>query len=59
VAFLEEGVYDMKQFVEGGWVTALKYEDEVIDILKEKTEGQKDEEVRERKRQFISLSILR
>ncbi|GAX84081.1 hypothetical protein CEUSTIGMA_g11505.t1 [Chlamydomonas eustigma] len=46
VAFLEEGVFDMKKFVEGGWVTALKYEDEVIDILKEKTEGQKDEELK-------------
>ena len=43
-ALLEEGVYDMKRFLEGGWVTALKYEDEVLEDLKERT-GRKPDEV--------------
>ena len=43
-ALLEEGVYDMKRFLEGGWVTALKYEDEVLEDLKERT-GRKADEV--------------
>ena len=46
-ALLEEGYYDMKQFLDGGWVTSLKYEDEVIADLKERTvPGSKPEEVR-------------
>lgn len=28
-ALLDEGVYDMQQLVEGGWVTAVKYPDEL------------------------------
>ena len=37
----------MQRFLDGGWVTALKYEDQVIDDLKERTSpGAKPEEVR-------------
>lgn len=45
-ALLEEGVYDMKCFLEGGWVTALKYEDEVLEDLKERTGRKPDEPLR-------------
>lgn len=34
---LDEGIYDVAQFKEGGWVTDLKYEDEINDMLKPKT----------------------
>ena len=43
-ALLEEGVYDMERFLEGGWVTGLKYEDEVLADLKLRI-GCKEEEV--------------
>ena len=36
---LERGVYDMKELAEGGWLTALRYEDEVIADLKKRTGG--------------------
>lgn len=41
---LEEGIFDMKRFAEGGWVTALKYEDEIIDDLKVRTAGDGEKE---------------
>lgn len=41
--FINEGVYDMKVLQEGNWVTNLKYEDEINDILKERTGGKEDE----------------
>lgn len=41
---LEEGIFDMKRFAEGGWVTALKYEDEIIDDLKVRTAGDAEKE---------------
>ena len=44
-ALLDEGVYDMERFLEGGWVTGLKYEDEVLADLKKRV-GCKEEEVR-------------
>jgi hypothetical protein len=34
---LDAGIYDMQQFKEGGWLTDLKYEDEINDMLKPKT----------------------
>lgn len=39
---LNEGIFDMQKFVDGGWITALKYEDEVMDDLKKRTGGKKD-----------------
>ena len=39
---LERGVYDMKELAEGGWLTALRYEDEVIADLKKRTGGKAD-----------------
>ena len=32
----------MDKYVEGGWVTATKYEDELRDMLKERTGGNKE-----------------
>ena len=42
-ALLDKGVYDMQELADGGWVTALKYEDEIIGDLKKKTGGKDDE----------------
>lgn len=39
---LNEGIFDMQKYVDGGWVTALKYEDEVLDDLKKRTGGKAD-----------------
>ena len=39
---LNAGIFDMQQYVNGGWVTALRYEDEVNDDLKKRTGGKKD-----------------
>ena len=36
---LDEGVFDMARFAEGGWVDGLKYEDEVEELLKPRTGG--------------------
>lgn len=33
---LNEGIYDMQRFKDGGWVTGLLYGDEVIDMLSER-----------------------
>ena len=43
VALLDEGVFDMEKLKAGGWVTDLKYADEVKDMLAEKTGGKDDE----------------
>lgn len=42
---LDRGIYDMSDFKSGGWVTDLKYEDEIEDLLKARTGG-KDDQVR-------------
>lgn len=39
---LNEGIFDMQKFVDGGWITGLRYEDEVMDDLKKRTGGKKD-----------------
>ena len=36
---LNAGFYDMKDYLDGGWVTGLKYESEVIEDLKERTQS--------------------
>ncbi|DBA80897.1 hypothetical protein WJX77_008755 [Trebouxia sp. C0004] len=41
-AMLNEGIFDMQKYVDGGWVTGLKYEDEVMDDLKKRTGGKAD-----------------
>jgi hypothetical protein len=30
---LDAAFYDQSKYLEGGWVDALKYEDEVLDLL--------------------------
>lgn len=42
-ALLDEGAYDPARFVEGAWVTGLKYEDELNKIIEERTGGKEDE----------------
>lgn len=41
-AMLNDGIFDMQKFVDGGWITGLRYEDEVTDDLKKRTGGKKD-----------------
>ena len=41
-AMLNEGIFDMQMYVDGGWVTGVKYEDEVMDDLKKRTGGKAD-----------------
>lgn len=43
VEMLEEGIYDMKKYKEGGWITDTRYEDEVIEDMKQRTSGKPDE----------------
>ena len=40
---LDEGIFDMQKFVDGGWVTGLKYDDELLEDLKKRTGGKSDE----------------
>ena len=35
-AMLDQGIYDMQHFKDGGWVTDLLYGDQVIDMLSER-----------------------
>ena len=39
---LNAGIFDMQQYADEGWVTGLKYEDEVREDLKKRTGGKKD-----------------
>lgn len=41
-ALLDEGVYDNEKYKQGGWVTDLWYEDQVMQTLKERTGGKPD-----------------
>jgi protease IV len=43
IALLDEGVYDMEKLKAQGWVTDLKYSDELEDELKGCTGGKDDE----------------
>jgi hypothetical protein len=38
-AMIDEGIYRMDRYVEGGWITGLKYEDEIIADLEKRTES--------------------
>ena len=42
-ALLDAGVYDMQKLADGGWVTGLKYADEVKTVLQERSGGKADE----------------
>jgi protease-4 len=42
-ALIDEGIYDMARLKEVGMVDDLKYEDEINDMLKERTDGKDDE----------------
>ena len=37
ITMLDKGIYDMEEFQSGGWVTGLKYSDEITDDLKKRT----------------------
>ena len=39
---LDAGIFDMQQYVDGGWITGLKYDDEVLEDLKKRTGGKPD-----------------
>ena len=39
---LDKGIFRMEDYVEGGWVTALKYEDELIKDLEKRTDSKPD-----------------
>ena len=39
---LDRGIYRMEDYVEGGWVTGLKYEDELIKDLEKRTGSNPD-----------------
>ena len=41
-SLLDEGVYDNERYKEGGWVTDLWYEDQVLQALKDRTGGKPD-----------------
>lgn len=41
--FIDEGVFDMQRFKEVGLLTDLLYEDQINDLLKERTDGKEDE----------------
>lgn len=40
---LDSGMYKMEEFLSGGWVDGLLYEDQVNDLVKERTGGKDDE----------------
>ncbi|MEW5297773.1 MAG: hypothetical protein WDW36_000957 [Sanguina aurantia] len=57
---LNKGIFDVAELVAGGWLTGLKYEDEVIDDLKVRTGG-KDDQVRKvtlQRYQKVSPSVF-
>ncbi|BDA50409.1 Protease 4 [Coccomyxa sp. Obi] len=39
-AMLDEAIYKMERYVEGGWLTGLKYEDEILKDLEKRTESE-------------------
>ena len=41
-AMLDRGIYRNEDFVEGGWVSALRYEDEVMRDLEKRTDSKPD-----------------
>ena len=41
--FVDEGVFDMQRFKDAGILTDLLYEDQINDLLKERTNGKEDE----------------
>lgn len=42
-ALLDKGVYDTAEYLDGGWVDALQYEDEIQEQLKKDTGGKEDQ----------------
>lgn len=39
---LNRGIFRMEEYVEGGWLSALKYEDEVLRDLERRTDSKPD-----------------
>ncbi|KAH6824243.1 signal peptide peptidase [Perilla frutescens var. hirtella] len=38
VSFINEGVYEINRLMEDGWITDIKYDDEVVSLLKQRLE---------------------
>lgn len=36
---LDRGIYKMEDYVEGGWITGLKYEDKILADLEKRTDS--------------------
>ena len=41
-AMLDAGIFKMEEYVERGWVSALKYEDEILKDLEQRTDSKPD-----------------
>lgn len=60
IAMLDQGIFDNQEWLAGGWVDGLKYEDEVISDLKKRTDPTGDpEKVEERDLKRVVLSKYR
>ncbi|KAF8059999.1 hypothetical protein HT031_004937 [Scenedesmus sp. PABB004] len=55
-ALLDRGVYDNEVFAQEGWVSGLRYEDEIIDDLKKRTGGKEDEVAKVGLRRYAKVS---
>lgn len=53
---LEAGIYDMQQLKDGGWVTDLKYQDEILRDLEGRTGGKKDQVRKVGLKKYASVS---
>ena len=40
---LNRGIFRMEEYVEGGWLSGLRYEDEVLKDLEKRTDSKPDE----------------
>eukprot|EP00798_Chlamydomonas_sp_ICE-L_P012519 gene12519-15735_t len=60
-AMMDEGIIEMSRFLKEGWLTGLKYEDEVLEDMKGRTGGKKDEvrSVTLRKYSAVPSSLLK
>ncbi|RZC61064.1 hypothetical protein C5167_022830 [Papaver somniferum] len=45
-SFVDEGVFQVERLKEEGWITNIRYDDEVVDMLKERLGQAKDEKLR-------------
>ena len=40
---LNQGIFKMEEYVEGGWLSGLRYEDEVLKDLEKRTDSKPDQ----------------